>query len=145
MKLVPFFLQKKETSALYIYRITFFLMDGGKTLWEIGNETNPETIQKEYLEENGMIPVSLQQCNTIWFAKLDPNQTKKSSFYTWEEIQENAEKRREDCFRTFIFCIEKQSQKLWFHSESCHQSFDGLQDTPFSLFQGLKNHCYKEV
>jgi len=145
MKLVPFFIQKKETSLLTIYRLTLFLTDGGKSLWEIGQETNEQTIMNEYLQENGFIPLKVERWNDMYLAKLDPLQTNKSSFYTWEETQESSEKRREDCFRTFVFCFEKHDEKLWFHSEVCHQSFDGNGETPYTLFRGLKSLYYKEI
>lgn len=146
MKLVPFFLQNHETSLLSVYRLTLFLSDGGKSLWDIGNETNESVIQEEFLKENGFAALSLVRQNDIYLAQLDPNQTNKQSFYTWEEIQEIPEKRREDCFRTFTFCFEQSPQeKLWFRSELCEETFEGRQETPFALFQGLKNTYYKKV
>ena len=145
MKLVPFFLQKKETSFLNVYRLTCFLTDGGKSLWEIGDETNREMIQKEYLEDNGFVPLNIQRWKDITLAKLDASATDKQSFFTWEEIQEIPEKRREDCFRTFVFCFEKQENKLWFHSDIYDHPFEGSEETPYTLFQGLKNLYYREV
>lgn len=145
MKLAPFFLQKQDTPLLTVYRLTLFLTDGGKGLWDIGNETEKLVIQREYLEENGFFPQDLFQHNDIYFAKLDPERTKKSSFYTWEELQELPEKRREDCFRTFTFCFEQPQEKLWFHSEFCEEAFGGREETPFAVFQGLKNSYYKKI
>lgn len=145
MKLVPFFLQKQETPLLTLYRLTLFLADGGKSLWDIGAETDESVVQKEYLEENGFISVSLVQDNDIYFAKLDPERTMKSSFYTWEEIQDLPDKRREDCFRTYTFCFEQPQEKLWFRSEFCEEPFIGRQETPFAVFQGLKNSYYKKI
>lgn len=145
MKLVPFFLQKHETSLLCIYRLTLFLSDGGKGLWDIGNERDEAVIRQEYLLENGLIANSIHLWNDVYFAELDSNQTKKSSFYTWDELQEVPEKKREDCFRTFTFCFEQPQEKLWFRSEVCEEPFEGRHETPFALFQGLKNSCYKKV
>jgi hypothetical protein len=145
MKLAPFFLQKKETPLLIVYRLTLFLSDGGKTLWEIGPETDQKVIHDEYLKENDMMPLNIQQWNHIYFAELDPLKTNRKLFYTWEEIQDVPEKRREDCFRTFVFCFEKQEQKLWFHSDICDQPFEGSVETPNTLFQGLKDLYCKEV
>ncbi len=145
MKLVPYFLQKKETPNLVVYRLTLFLMEGGKSLWEIGSETNEKVIQTEYLQENGFYTSSIEKLGDLYFAHLDPQRTSLKSFYTWEEIQESQDKKREDCFRTFTFCFEQPHEKLWFHSDICEQPFDGRKETPYALFQGLKNHCYKKV
>lgn len=145
MKLVPYFLQKHETSLLTVYRLTLFLTDGGKSFWDIGNETDNSIIKQEYLGENGFFCSSIFLQGDIYFAKLDPELTKKQSFYTWEEIQELPEKKREDCFRTFTFCFEQPNEKLWFSSEFCEIPFDGRSETPTVLFQGLKNSYYKKV
>lgn len=145
MKLVPFFLQKHETSLLTVYRLSLFLMDGGRSFWDIGGETDDSVIQNEYLQENGFVALSLFRQNDICFAKLDAEKTKKSSFYTWEEIQDLPEKRREDCFRTFTFCFEQPNEKFWFRSELCEEVFEGRTETPFALFEGLKNTYYKKV
>ncbi len=145
MKLVPFFLQKHETSLLTVYRLSLFLSDGGRSFWDIGTEADMEVIEREFLHENGFFASSIFQEKDIVFAKLDPHQTQKSSFYTWEELQELPDKRREDCFRTFTFCFEKPVEKSWFRSEFCEESFEGRTETPFALFQGLKNTCYKKV
>ena len=145
MKLVPYFLQKQETSLLTVYRLTLFLTDGGRSLWDIGTETNEAVLRQEYLIENGFYPVALFQEKDIYFAKLDPQTTKKESFYTWEEIQDLPEKKRDDCFRTFTFCFEHPQEKVWFHSELSDIPFEGRQESPFALFQGLKNTYYKKV
>ena len=145
MKLVPFFLQKHETSLLTVYRLSLFLCDGGRSFWDIGGETDISVIEHEFLQENGFFASSLFKEKDIVFAKLDPQRTQKSSFYTWEELQEIPEKRREDCFRTFTFCFEQPTEKSWFRSEFCEESFDGRLETPFALFQGLKNTYYKKV
>ena len=145
MKLVPYFLQKQETSILTVYRLTLFLTDGGKSLWDIGNERNESVIRQDYLIENGFHPTTIIQEKDIYFAKLDPQQTNKQSFYTWEEIQEIPEKKREDCFRTFTFCFEQPQEKVWFRSELSEIPFEGRQETAFALFQGLKNSYYKKV
>jgi hypothetical protein len=145
MKLVPFFLQKHETSLLTVYRLTLFLTDGGKSLWDVGQETNECILKLEYLEENGLFALSLFQSDDIYFAKLDPQKTNKHSFYTWEELQEIPEKRREECFRTFTFCFEQPQEKVWFRSEICEQPFEGRQETPFAVFQGLKNSYNKKI
>jgi hypothetical protein len=145
MKLVPFFLQKKETPLLHVYRFTVFLSDGGKTLWEIGDERDTSVILHEYLQENGLMSHEVRLWKNIYFAKVDPLETNKNSFYTWEEIQEIPEKRREECFRTFVFCFEKNEGKLWFHSEVNEHPFEGTEETPSTIFQGLKNIYYKEV
>ena len=145
MKLLPYFIQKYETSLLTVYRLTLFLADGGRGLWEIGEETDKSVVQKEYLNENGFYTSSLIQENGIYFARLDPQLTHKQSFYTWEEIQENPEKKREDCFRTYTFCFEQPQEKIWFCSEFCEVPFEGMKETPSALFQGLKNNHYKKV
>jgi len=145
MKLVPFFLQKHETSILTVYRLTLFLSDGGKSLWDIGNETDESLISREFVEENGFVARSLFRQGDIFFVELDSQQTKKESFYTWEELQELPEKKREDCFRSFTFCFEQPQEKLWFRSELSEDSFDGREETPFALFQGLKNTYYKKI
>lgn len=145
MKLAPFFLQKHETSLLCVYRLAIFLSDGGRGLWEIGNEQDTSVIRQEYLLENGLVAKSIHLWNDIYFAELDPSQTQKSSFYTWDELQEIPEKKREDCFRTFTFCFEHPQEKLWFHSEVCKEPFEGRHETPLSLFQGLKDTCYNKV
>ncbi len=142
MKLIPYWLQKKETSLLVVYRLTLFLSDGGKSLWNIGSETNMKTIQQEYLVENGFYCKALHEIKDCIFAEIDTTKTNLSSFYTWEEIQDVHEKKREDCFRTFVFCFEQPQDKIWFHSEICHQTFDGSSETPYALFQGLKNAYY---
>lgn len=144
MKLVPFFLQKNETSILTVYRLSLFLCDGGRSLWEVGNESL-DVLQKEYLEENGFYTSSMHTWNDIVFAKLDPVRTKKTSFYAWEEIQELPEKKREDCFRTFTFCFEKPNEKSWFFSESLSHPFDGRVETPSAIFEGLKNIYIEKV
>lgn len=145
MKVIPFFFQKHETSILTVYRLTLFLSDGGKSFWDIGDETNEDVIRREFLEENGFVVSSLVRQNDLYFAKLDPQTTKKNSFYTWEELQELPEKKREDCFRSFTFCFEQsqQEEKLWFRSEFCEEPFEGRKETPFAVFQGLKNTYYK--
>ena len=130
---------------MIVYRLTCFLSDGGKGLWEIGQESNLQTIEREYLQENGFVPSDIQIWNDIILARLNESRTDKQSFFTWEELQEIPEKRRDDCFRTFVFCFEKQNKKLWFHSDVYDQLFEGSQETPYTLFQGLKNVCYKEV
>lgn len=145
MKLVPYSLQKHETSLLTVYRLTVFLTDGGRSLWDVGNETDETILQKEYLNENGFYVSSFFQQNDIYFAKLNLEFTKLQSFYTWEELQESPEKKREDCFRTFTFCFEQPQEKLWFSSEFCEIPFEGRNETPSALFQGLKNTHYKKI
>ena len=130
---------------LTVYRLTCFLTEGGKGLWEIGQEHNKKTIETEYLQDNGFIPQDIQLWNGIYLAKLNPLATNKQSFFSWDEIQEIPEKRREDCFRTFLFCFEKQNKKLWFHSEIYNHPFEGSEETPYTLFLGLKNLYYKDI
>lgn len=127
-----------------VYRLTLFLTDGGRTLWDIGNETDESLIKEEYLDTNGLFIESLVKENDIYYAKLDPVRTKKESFYTWEELQETSNKRLE-CFRTFTICFENPHEKLWFRSDVCDQAFDDRLETPFAVFQGLKNAFYNKV
>ena len=147
MKVVPFFFQKHETSILTVYRLTLFLSDGGKSFWDIGDETDEDVIQREFLEENGFHSLSLFRQNDLFFAKLDLQATKKNSFYTWEELQELPDKKREDCFRSFTFCFEQSQthEKNWFRSEYCEEPFEGREETPFAVFQGLKDLYYKKI
>ena len=145
MKLIPYTIQKKDTGILSIYRLSLFLSEGGRALWEIGSETNVKKIQEEYLEDNGFFCTSVDQWNDIYFAPIDSTKTDIKSFYTWEELQESQGKRRDECFRTFVFCYEQPQEKTWFHSEVCHQPFDGSKETPSAIFEGLKNTYYKKV
>ena len=145
MKLIPYVLQKKETGALDIYRLTLFLSEGGRCLWEIGSESDTKKINQDYLEDNGFICTSIQKWDDIYFACIDCTKTNMKSFYTWEEIQEHQEKRRDECFRTYTFCYEMPQEKAWFRSEICEEPFEGTKQTPTAIFHGLKNSCYKKI
>lgn len=141
MKLVPFLLKQKESTRVNTYILQVFLTEGGKELWEIGSMTSPDEIQKEFLEPNDFFCEAINIHNDITYAKLDAGQMNLSAFYTWEELQ--TQKKKEDCFRTFIFCEDKFTGKDWFASEVLQIPFEKTTLSPSALFRGLKNLCYK--
>lgn len=136
MKLVPFTLQKRESLTLEIYSFMLFLTEGGRDLWEIG-VAPLKTIKKEFLLENGFVCSKIVKEGDIVFAQLEPMNV--SAFYTWEELQQQHDKKREDCFRTYHICIEKATGTEWFTSEILHTPFEKSTLTPSAVFHGLKN------
>jgi hypothetical protein len=143
MKLVPFLLKQKESTHVNTYILQLFLTEGGKELWEIGSMSSADEIQEEFLKPNDFHCESIEIVDNIAYAKLDPTQMKLSSFYTWDEIQCENQKKKEDCFRTFIVCEEKSTGKDWFPSEVLQTPFEKTTLSPSALFQGLKNLYYK--
>ena len=136
MKLVPFLLQKRESSSLEIYSLMLFLTDGGRDLWEIGSPSL-KSIKQEFLQENGFQFTDVFQKDDIIFAQLQP--VNLADFYTWEELQSQHDKKREDCFRTFHMCIEKATGAEWFSSDILQTPFEKSSLTPSALIHGLKN------
>lgn len=135
MKLVPYVLQTRESPTLFIHTFHVFLIEGGRDIWEIGSVRSSKEVQNEFLEPNGFVSKSLQKEGDVYYAELEP--TTLSSFYTWEELLD--EKKREDCFRTFTFCFEKETGEAWFSSEILQTPFEKTTFTPTALFKGLKN------
>lgn len=141
MKLIPFFIQKQESTFLYVYKLTCFFTDGSRTLWDIDSTQSPELIEQEYLAPNGFVSRKIWCDGDFCYALLDFTKTKIESFYTWEETQADPAKKREDCFRSFIFCIQKEDKTNWYTSELLHKPIDSsVKDafTPYSVFKGLK-------
>jgi hypothetical protein len=141
MKLVPFLLKQKESTRVNTFILQVFVTEGGKELWEIGSVTSPDEIQSEFLEPNDFHCETIDIHEDIIFAKLNPSQMNLSSFYTWDELQH--QKKKEDCFRTFILCEDKLTGKDWFPSEVLQTPFDKTTLSPSALFRGLKNLYYK--
>lgn len=141
MKLVPFLLKHKESTRVNTFILQVFLTEGGKELWEIGSVTCPDEIQKEFLEPNDFHCERVEIHQDITYAKLDASQMNLNAFYTWDELQ--YQKKKEDCFRTFILCEDKLTGKDWFASEVLQIPFEKTTLSPSALFRGLKNLYYK--
>ncbi len=138
MKLIPFTIQKQESTTLYIYKLICFLTEGSRSLWDIGPTQPISTIDQEYLRANGFVSKKLWCEGDFCYALLDQEKTKMNSFYTWEEIQADPGKKREDCFRSFIFCVQKEDNSNWYTSELLHKPIESTSFTPYSVFKGLK-------
>ena len=141
MKLIPFLLKQKESTRITTYILQVFLTEGGKELWEIGSNLSLKEIQSEFLEPNEFHCESVQIHEDRVYAKLAPDHMNLSAFYTWDELQD--QKKKGDCFRTFIFCEDKLTGNDWFHSEVLQTPFEKTTVTPSALFRGLKNLYYK--
>ena len=123
-KLIPYFLSKKQTDKLTVYKLSLFLTLGGRALWELSPSENPE----ETLIENDFVVDKLHTKGATVYAKINPTKTNLAAFYTWEETK------KDDCWRTFHICLDAETGKPWFRSEHLETQFEGTLLTPSSLF-----------
>jgi hypothetical protein len=101
MKVLPFFLKTKH-HHLHMVALHLFLSHAGKTLWDIDeNQCTEETLRKEYLLPNGLLPKRILQVKEVFFVEIDEEATKLSDFYSWEEAVQHP--MRPECWRTYYF------------------------------------------
>lgn len=117
MKVVPFYLRQTQTH-LSITKLTVFLSNGGKTLWQPEDQILTEKqLQEEYLEPNGFVWTRIVQTPTIWYVEIDPEKTPLHEFYTWEECQTQ----RAECWRSF-YLFQDPTGSDWFSGKQLSES-----------------------
>ena len=121
MKLFPYLLTKKE-GTLTKTKLTVFLAQGGRRLWE----TNETTItQRElleyYLEPNDLHADHIHFAKDIIYIKINPEKTKLDEFYSWEET--NKMQQKPECWRNFYFFTDENNAS-WFSPKSSQLEID---------------------
>jgi len=127
-KLIPYILHKRKTDTLMLYKLSLFLTNGGRGLWDVGNES-PE----EILQENGFVVTEIHKTPEHIYARIDPEKTNMSGFYTWKET------RKEDCWRSFHLCFDVTMKESWFTSKELETQFEGSEFSPYRIFCDLRS------
>lgn len=111
MKLFPYFLTKQQ-GALQKTRLTVFLANGGRRLWETEEPTvTKKELLDNYLELNGIYANHIHFSKGIIYIEIDPEKTSLSDFYTWEEAHKHPQK--PECWRHFYF-FQDSLNAAWF-------------------------------
>lgn len=111
MKLVPFYLTVKNGS-LHITKLSLFLSQAGKKLWESEEETlTKEELLENYLYPNDLHPLRIHFAGKIVYIEIDSSKTKLNDFYTWEEAMKHPQK--PECWRNYYFCKDSVGAE-WF-------------------------------
>lgn len=126
-KLIPYIISIKETEKLTVYKVSLFLATGGRSLWELSSNENPE----QTLTDNDFVVDRIYPKDKLIFAKINSQKTNLAAFYTWEETK------KEDCWRTFHVCLDVESRRSWFRSEYLETPFEGIPLTPSSLITDI--------
>lgn len=113
MKLVPFFLTTKQTTLYTITCLHLFLSHAGKTIWKTDEPgiVSLNTILEDYCEPNGFVIKRTYVEKDIAYLEIDPEQTRLSDFYTWDEAMANPNK--PECWRRFVFVKDKEQADWW--------------------------------
>lgn len=115
MKLVPFFLTKKERNHFHITTLHLFLSHAGKSIWKTDESgfVPLQTIMEDYCEANGFVVKRsfVDTSKQIVYLEIDPEQTNLSDFYTWEEALTKSLK--PECWRHFIFVKDAEQADWW--------------------------------
>lgn len=110
MKILPFFLQKRQTH-LKQTRLCVFLAHAGKALWSAEEPLTESQLVNDYLEPNGIPHKRIVITGSLALVEIDFEKTKLSDFYTWEEALTHPQ--RPECWKSYYF-FKDSSNADWF-------------------------------
>jgi len=115
MKLVPFFLSKKERNHFTITNLHLFLSHAGKSIWKTDEPGSLplQSVLEDYCEPNGFVikRTYVDTSKHIVYLEIDSEKTNLTDFYTWEEALSKPTK--PECWRRFIFVKDAEQADWW--------------------------------
>jgi hypothetical protein len=131
MKLIPYFLRKRNQNTFCLETLNVFLAHAGKAVWTTEEQglLSLDTILHDYCEANGLIVNQVFLEKDVAFLEVNPEKTNLSEFYTWEEAL--AKPGKPECWRRFYFLQDKEGSDWWSPKglvEAEIQGFGNVQD-----------------
>ena len=96
MYLIPYFW---DTSNPDWYRLGFFLLEGGRSLWLVDDEISEAELEAMLLENGFPVTGFTRDTDNRIFAEIDPARLNLAAFYRWNEV--NPATAEEDVWREF--------------------------------------------
>ena len=112
MKIIPFIL-KNHPGSLEMSALKLFVAHAGKAIWTTDETLTVSQLEQEYLVPNGLISKRVHLVGTTFFVEIDPEKTKCSDFYTWDEALQLPN--RPECWRSYYFFKDTTGAE-WFSS-----------------------------
>ena len=109
MYILPYLRKNPGASSLPLTQLWLFLTKGGKQVWQTEpQDTDPQSIVREYLEANGLYGTAHVKGDCLYYA-IDPTITNIQSFYTW--LDDGVEEL--ECWRPFFWLGTSESHWGW--------------------------------
>ena len=86
MILLPYIHKTSVVNTMIIHTFTILTI-GGVELWE---DDNMDLEVKEILEQNDIFTDSVKKLGDVYLCKVDPQKTKLTDFYKWNEITDTS-------------------------------------------------------
>ena len=121
MKLVPFFITRKNRKNLEVSCLYVFLAHGGKAVWKTEeNKITEKEILEEYCLPNGfeVEKIWIEEKENIAFIQISSS-SNLNDFYSWEESAKHPQK--PECWRKFYF-FKDCYQSDWFYPQDIHEA-----------------------